>query len=129
MGLGRCHTGLAGLFLCQVLVDLLCADCAAALHGAGTLAVPLLVLAATALAIATKYGAPSISAAGPQGFSETLYAYTSQGNNNGSAFAAFTGFVQPNGPGNVGAFGITFADVLGALPMIDWSCLPEKSGL
>ena len=40
-----------------------------------------------ALAIATKYGAPSIYNSGPQGFSETLYAYTSQGNNNGSAFA------------------------------------------
>ena len=32
---------------------------------------------------------------GPQGFSETLYAYTSQANNNGSAFAGYTGFVQP----------------------------------
>ena len=95
----------------------------------GTLAVPLLVLAATALAIATKYGAPSISAAGPQGFSETLYAYTSQGNNNGSAFAAFTGFVQPNGPGNVGAFGITFADVLGALAMIGGRFLPLIAAL
>ena len=63
----------------------------------GTLAVPLLVLVATALAIATKYGAPSIFNAGPQGFSETLYAYTSQANNNGSAFAGYTGFLQPNG--------------------------------
>ena len=52
-----------------------------------------------ALAIATKYGAPSIYNSGPQGFSETLYAYTSQTNNNGSAFAGFTGFVQPNAPG------------------------------
>ena len=53
----------------------------------GTIAVPMLVLVATALAIATKYGDPSIYNSGPQGFSETLYAYTSQGNNNGSAFA------------------------------------------
>ena len=74
---------------------------------------PLLVLITTALAIATKYGAPSIYNAGPQGFSETLYAYVSQANNNGSAFAGYTGFVQPNAPGNVGAFGITFADLLG----------------
>ena len=59
----------------------------------------------TALAIATKWGAPSIYNPGPQGFSEALYAYTSQGNNNGSAFAGYTGFVQPNAPGNVGAFG------------------------
>ena len=42
--------------------------------------------------------APSIFAAGPQGFSETLYAYLSQANNNGSAFAGYTGFLQPNAP-------------------------------
>ncbi len=50
-------------------------------------------------------GAPSIYNPGPQGFSETLYAYTSQANNNGSAFAGYTGFVQPHAPGNVGSFG------------------------
>ena len=75
------------------------------------------VLVAGALALGTKYGAPSIAAAGPQGFSETLYAYASQANNNGSAFAGYTGYVQPQ-PGNVGAFGITFADLLGGLAML-----------
>ena len=30
---------------------------------------------------------------GPQGFSESLYAYMSQANNNGSAFAGYTGYV------------------------------------
>ncbi|MDP9133656.1 MAG: potassium-transporting ATPase subunit KdpA [Actinomycetota bacterium] len=84
----------------------------------GTLFVPLAVLFATALAISTKWGAPSIYNPGPQGFSETLYAYVSQANNNGSAFAGYTGFVQPNAPGNVGAFGITFADLLGGLAML-----------
>ena len=64
----------------------------------GTLVVPLLVLVATALAVATKYGDAVDLNAGPQGFSETLYAYTSQRNNNGSAFAGYTGFLQPNGP-------------------------------
>jgi potassium-transporting ATPase potassium-binding subunit len=83
----------------------------------GTLFTPLTVLAASALATATKYGAPSIAASGPQGFSETLYAYASQANNNGSAFAGYTGYVQPR-PGNVGAFGITFADLLGGLCML-----------
>ncbi len=91
---------------------------------AGTLAVPLLVLFATALSIATKWGKPSIAAPGPQGFSETLYAYTSQGNNNGSAFAGFTGFVQPNAPGNTGSFGITFADILGSVAMVGGRFLP-----
>jgi K+-transporting ATPase ATPase A chain len=90
----------------------------------GTLAVPLLVLVTTSLAISTKYGAPSIFNAGPQGFSETLYAYTSQANNNGSAFAGYTGYVQPNAPGNVGAFGITFADLLGGITMLFGRFLP-----
>ena len=89
----------------------------------GTIAIPLLVLGATALAIATKYGAPSIYNGGPQGFSETLYAYASQANNNGSAFAGYTGFVQPN-PGGAGAFGITFADLLGGAAMLAGRFLP-----
>jgi K+-transporting ATPase ATPase A chain len=80
----------------------------------GTLAVPLTVLVATAVSIASKYGRLSIFNSGPQGFSETLYAYLSQANNNGSAYAGFTGFVQPNAPGNAGSFGITFADLLGS---------------
>ena len=84
----------------------------------GTLAMPLLVLFTVSLAVSTKYGAPSLLNAGPQGFSEHLYAYASQANNNGSAFAGYTGYVQPNAPGNVGAFGITFADVVGGLAMI-----------
>ena len=66
---------------------------------------------------ATKYGEPSIFASGPQGFSESLYAYMSQANNNGSAFAGYTGYYQPN-PGNIGAHGITFADLLGGVTML-----------
>ena len=84
----------------------------------GTLFVPLSVLAFTALALATHWGTQSIFDSGPQGFSETLYAYTSQGNNNGSAFAGYTGFIQPNAPGNSGASGITFADLMGGFLML-----------
>jgi K+-transporting ATPase ATPase A chain len=94
----------------------------------GVLFVPLTVLVGTTLAIATKYGAPSIYNAGPQGFSETLYAYTSQTNNNGSAFAGYTGFVQPE-PGNKGAFGISFADLLGGLAMLTGRFVPLLSAL
>jgi potassium-transporting ATPase potassium-binding subunit len=94
----------------------------------GTLFVPLAALTATALAIATKYGAPSIYNTGPQGFSETLYAYVSQPNNNGSAFAGYTGFVQPNGT-NAGAFGITFADLLGGFAMIFGRFVPLVAAL
>jgi K+-transporting ATPase ATPase A chain len=85
-----------------------------------TIGVPMLVLAATALGM-TKWGKASIDDSGPQGFSETLYAYTSQGNNNGSAFAGYTGFVQPT---HGAQFGISFADVLGGLVMIGARFLP-----
>jgi potassium-transporting ATPase potassium-binding subunit len=84
----------------------------------GALFTALIVLVFTALALSTKYGGPSIYASGPQGFSETFYAYLSQANNNGSAFAGYTGYVQPNAPGNVGAHGITFADVMGGMAML-----------
>jgi K+-transporting ATPase ATPase A chain len=83
----------------------------------GALYMPFAVLVATGLAVGTAYGKKSIYSGGPQGFSESLYAYISQGNNNGSAFAGYTGFVQP-APGNAGSFGITFADLLGGGTML-----------
>ena len=83
----------------------------------GVLVTPLAVLLSTGVAMATKYGKPSIFASGPQGFSESLYAYMSQANNNGSAFAGYTGYYQPT-PGNIGAHGITFADLLGGVTML-----------
>jgi K+-transporting ATPase ATPase A chain len=89
----------------------------------GVLVTPLAVLLATFLATATKYGKPSIFASGPQGFSEQLYAYMSQANNNGSAFAGYTGYYQPK-PGNIGAHGITFADLLGGVTMLGARFLP-----
>jgi len=51
------------------------------------LIMPLTVLGLTALAVMTEPGKASILNPGPRGFSEVLYAFTSQGNNNGSAFA------------------------------------------
>ena len=48
---------------------------------------PFLVLAGTALAVVTEAGLQGIGNPGPHGFSEVLYAYSSAGNNNGSAFA------------------------------------------
>ena len=85
----------------------------------GILITPLSALLATALAVASKAGRASISAAatGPQGFSESFYAYLSQANNNGSAFAGYSGFGQPNA-GNLGAHGITFADLVGGFTML-----------
>jgi K+-transporting ATPase ATPase A chain len=86
----------------------------------GILITPLAALFSTALAVASSAGRASIDTAiahGPQGFSETLYAYLSQANNNGSAFAGYTGFVQP-AAGNVGSHGVTFADLLGGFTML-----------
>jgi K+-transporting ATPase ATPase A chain len=51
------------------------------------LIMPIVVLGLTAIAVSTDIGRSSILNPGPHGFSEVLYAYTSQGNNNGSAFA------------------------------------------
>ncbi|HEY5144228.1 MAG TPA: potassium-transporting ATPase subunit KdpA [Solirubrobacteraceae bacterium] len=87
------------------------------------LVTPLAVLVTAGAAVASKYGKPSIFASGPQGFSESLYAYLSQANNNGSAFAGYTGYYQPV-PGNVGAHGITFADLLGGVTMLGARFLP-----
>lgn len=49
------------------------------------------VLFGTAIALFSKSGKMAIYNAGPQGFSEVLYAFTSAGNNNGSAFAGLGG--------------------------------------
>jgi K+-transporting ATPase ATPase A chain len=83
----------------------------------GALFTPLAALMTSATAIATPAGRESIAAPGPQGFSENLYAYLSQANNNGSAWAGYTGYIQPE-PGNLGASGVTFADLLGGLTMV-----------
>jgi K+-transporting ATPase ATPase A chain len=49
------------------------------------------VLFGTAIALWSESGEASIFNAGPQGFSEVLYAFASAGNNNGSAFAGLGG--------------------------------------
>jgi K+-transporting ATPase ATPase A chain len=96
------------------------------LAGLGILITPLAALFCTALATASSAGRKSISAVAtsaklgihtPQAFSESFYAYLSQANNNGSAFAGYTGFEQPVA-GNVGSHGITFANLLGGFDMI-----------
>ncbi len=85
----------------------------------GLLITPLTALLSTAVATSSHAGRASISAAatGPQGFSETFYAYLSQANNNGSALAGYTGYVQPSA-GNLGAHGVGFADLLGGVTML-----------
>ena len=54
------------------------------------LVTPLLVLAGTAIAVSVGDGIAGIANPGAHGFSEILYAFTSAGNNNGSAFAGLS---------------------------------------
>ncbi len=69
------------------------------------LIMPVTVLSLTALAVVADAGKASIFNPGPHGFSEVLYAFTSMGNNNGSAFAG----LAANTP---------FYNLLGALAML-----------
>ena len=61
------------------------------LAGLGILIMPIAVLALTAVAVSVHAGRAGPLNAGPHGFSEILYAFTSQANNNGSAFAGLSG--------------------------------------
>jgi K+-transporting ATPase ATPase A chain len=51
---------------------------------------PLVVLVGTALAVLLPAGRAGMANPGPHGFSEVLYAFSSAGNNNGSAFAGLS---------------------------------------
>jgi K+-transporting ATPase ATPase A chain len=55
------------------------------------LILPLSILGFMAVATVTPFGLSSIQDAGPHGFSEIMYLYSSSTGNNGSAFAGFTG--------------------------------------
>ena len=57
----------------------------------GVLVMPIVVLVLTAIAASIHAGRVGPSNAGPHAFSEILYAFTSQANNNGSAFAGLNG--------------------------------------
>jgi potassium-transporting ATPase potassium-binding subunit len=75
------------------------------LAGLGSLVMPMIVLILTAIAVSLVVGRAGPENAGPHGFTEILYALTSQGNNNGSAFGGLTG----NSP---------FYNVIGAIDML-----------
>ncbi len=61
------------------------------LAGLAVLVMPITVLILTGIAVSLHAGRAGPLNAGPHGFSEILYALTSQGNNNGSAMAGLTG--------------------------------------
>jgi K+-transporting ATPase ATPase A chain len=81
----------------------------------GSIWVPLVVLILTAIAMSTHAGKASIFNAGPHGFTEAFYAYTSQTNNNGSAFAGY------------GA--LHFSTMLGAFAMLVGRFVPLLAAL
>jgi potassium-transporting ATPase potassium-binding subunit len=61
------------------------------LAGLGALVMPLIVLIFTAIAVSIHAGRVGPLNHGPHGFTEILYALTSQANNNGSAMAGLNG--------------------------------------
>ena len=71
----------------------------------GVLVMPVTVLVLTAIAVSLHAGRAGPGNAGPHGFTEILYAFTSQANNNGSAFAGLTG-------------NTTFYNVTGSIAML-----------
>ena len=78
----------------------------------------LVVLALTAVAVVIPAGLNPRLNHGPQGFSEILYAFLSQGNNNGSAFAGLTA----SGPfyaiaGGLAMIVVRFVPLLAALAL------------
>jgi K+-transporting ATPase ATPase A chain len=75
------------------------------LAGLGALVMPITVLILAAIAVSIHAGRVGPENAGPHGFTEILYALTSQGNNNGSAFDGLTG-------------NTTFYNVIGAIDML-----------
>ena len=83
----------------------------------GALFVPTMVLIMTGVAVSTDIGLASIFNPGAHGFSEALYAYDSQGNNNGSAFAGYGATNFSAEFGTVALFLGRFVPLLAALAL------------
>jgi potassium-transporting ATPase potassium-binding subunit len=83
----------------------------------GALFPAVLILVLTAAAVVTKSGLASIFNPGAHGFTESLYAYTSQGGNNGSAFAGYGGTPFASYLGGVDMLFGRFVPVLAALAL------------
>src|SRR5476651_1916980 len=81
------------------------------------LILPLMYLGWTAVAVVYPPAVASMANAGPHGFTEVLYAYTSQTGNNGSAFGGLTG-------------NILFYNITGAIAMLVgrfWMIIPAMA--
>jgi K+-transporting ATPase ATPase A chain len=80
------------------------------------LIMPLIVLLFTAVAVVTDAGKAGIFNPGAHGFSEILYAFSSMGNNNGSAFAGLSGNTLFYNV--IGAFAMLFGRFWLAIPTL-----------
>ncbi|HEY7972915.1 MAG TPA: potassium-transporting ATPase subunit KdpA, partial [Xanthobacteraceae bacterium] len=81
------------------------------------LVLPLMYLGWTAVAVVYPTAVASMANPGPHGFTEVLYAYTSQTGNNGSAFAGLSG-------------NIPFYNITGAIAMFVgrfWMIIPAMA--
>ena len=87
------------------------------LAAVGALLVPTLVLVLTAIAVVTDRGLGSIFNPGAHGFSEAVYAYDSQANNNGSAFAGYGGTEFAALMGSIALWIGRFAPLIAALAL------------
>ena len=99
----------------------------------GILVMPITVLILTAIAVETTAGRAATLNAGPHGFTEILYAFTSQGNNNGSAFAGLssnTGFYNIVGAIAMllGRFGVILPTLALAGSLAKKTPVPEGEG-
>src|ERR1700728_4697374 len=75
------------------------------LAGLGSLVMPMIVLIFAAIAVSLVAGRAGPENAGPHALTDILYALTSQGNNNGSAFGGLTG-------------NTTFYNIIGGIDML-----------
>jgi K+-transporting ATPase ATPase A chain len=76
------------------------------------LTLPVVILTMSAIAIGTHWGQNAIFNSGPHGLTEIVYAYASQANNNGSAFAGL-------------GTGATFYQITGGITMLLGRFAPE----
>jgi K+-transporting ATPase ATPase A chain len=83
----------------------------------GALFVPTMVLVLTAISVVTDHGLASIFNPGAHGFSEALYAYDSQSNNNGSAFAGYGATEFSTLMGTIGLWLGRFGPLIAALAL------------
>ena len=85
------------------------------LAAVGALFVPSMALILAGISVVTHAGLASMYNTGAHGFTEALYAYTSQSNNNGSAFAGYGGLPFAANLGSVALYLGRFVPLVTAL--------------